>query len=479
MNLSERVHISRTGPSRWLAGGKAVAMFGLGTAAGAVLAASIAWRSPALLTSWSILWRLAGWAVAWLVATVAAFHLPRRRALALIGAAAVALRLAALAGPPSTSDDLYRYAWDGRVQAAGVDPYRYPPTADEVRRLRERWLFPDPSGCAALRRPPNCTRINRAEVRTIYPPVGEAWFAAVYRLTGIGARYKAWQVSGLLVDLAAAALLVAALRRWGGDERWVALYALCPATVLDLVNNAHVDGLAIALSLAALVVARPPPGSGSRVSDGWRDVAAGLLIGAAALVKVYPAVLLLALVGLRRPHPWRSLARAVVAAGVLAALAYLPHVLAVGSKVVGYLPGYLREEHYTKGGRFLLLGAIGLRGGLATGVAVAVLAAAAAWVAVRKPSVPEGAAVLLGVALLVATPVQPWYAVALLAVAALAGRPHWAAITVAGYPYYFAVIVASRHQVGIGRACYGAAGLVVVAAWARRVRLAHATRLSS
>ena len=68
MTTPERVHISRTGPSRWLAGGTAVAVFGLATAAGAVLAASIAWRSPALLTSWSILWRLAGWAVAWLVA---------------------------------------------------------------------------------------------------------------------------------------------------------------------------------------------------------------------------------------------------------------------------------------------------------------------------------------------------------------------------------------------------------------------------
>jgi hypothetical protein len=47
-------------------------------------------------------------------------------------------------------------------------------------------------------------------------------------------------------------LVVVALRRWGLDERWVAMYALGPAPALELLNNGHVDGLAIALILAAL-----------------------------------------------------------------------------------------------------------------------------------------------------------------------------------------------------------------------------------
>ena len=45
----------------------------------------------------------------------------------------------------------------------------------------------------------------------------------------------------------------------------------------------------------------------------------------------------------------------MLAAAGLVALSYLPHVLAVGSAVIGYLPGYLKEEDYTNGGRFLLL----------------------------------------------------------------------------------------------------------------------------
>ncbi len=450
------------------------ALFVLAAVVGAAFAGSIASSHSALLKSWSILWQLTGWGAAWIVGTIAALRLPRRHTLSMIVAAAVVVRLMALAGPPTTSDDLYRYAWDGRVQTAGVDPYRYPPAASQLGHLREPWLFPGRSGCAALLRPTPCTRINRPLERTIYPPVAEAWFTAVYRLSGIGGRHKAWQVAGLLVDLLTIGLLVVALRRWGRDDRWVALYALCPAAVLEFVSNAHVDGLAVAFMVAALVISRPPPHTGTATATAaspsarstiGRDVAIGALIGAAALVKVYPALLLVALIGLPRPHPWLSVARATAAALGLGAITYLPHVAAVGSKVLGFLPGYLREEHYTKGGRFLLAGALGLQGSLATAAAVLGLSAAVAWVVWRRPDPPAGAVVLFGALLLATTPVQPWYAVSLVALGALAVRPRWAAVTAAGYPYYFAVILDSRRVTGIGRAAYGAALVAVVASW--------------
>src|SRR5207247_1391458 len=82
--------------------------------------------------------------------------------------------------------------------------------------------------------------------------------------------------------------------------------------VFEFVHNAHVDGLAVSLLLAAFVVAIPP---GGRRPSAWRDVGTGVLIGAAVLVKLYPALLLLAVLCLPRPRPWRSLARAAAAAG--------------------------------------------------------------------------------------------------------------------------------------------------------------------
>jgi hypothetical protein len=442
-------------------------------AASAGLSAIIASGPPILAARWGLLWRLAGWAVVWSAGVVLAWRLPRHAALPLILVAGALIRLAALAGPPVTSDDLYRYSWDGRVQAASGDPYRYPPIAPQLVGLREGWLWPDPAGCASIHRPPGCTRINRPGQRTIYPPLAEAWFVVVYRVASMGARHKAWQAAALVIDLAVVWLLTVALRRWGCDERWVAVYALCPAPALELVNNGHVDGVAIALLLAGLAVARPPPRPVPLLRSAARDLGVGVLVGAAALVKVYPALMLVALVGTPGAK-WRvRVARSAAAASALVVVAYLPHVVAAGGKVVGYLPGYLKEEHYTKGGRFLLAGALGLHGTVATATVIVAFVSIAVWVGCRRPRPAVGAVTLFGALLLLSSPVQPWYAVAVIAVAAFAGRPWWAAVAVAGYPYFFAVILASRHAVGIGEAAYGLAALVVAGGETWAARRAH------
>jgi len=444
-------------------------------AAGVTCSWRMATGGAILHARWSLLLVLAIWTVAWLVAVVLTFHLPTRWAVVLVVLAATIMRAVALVGVPNTSDDLYRYAWDGRVQAQGTDPYAWPPAAPAVSGLRDSWLWPDARGCASLNRPPGCTRINRPSERTIYPPAAEAWFTAVHAVAGDGSRDTAWQLAGLATDLAAIALLLAALRRWRRDVRWIALYALCPAAVVEFVLNAHVDGLAVALLLAAFVVAIPRGGGSSSV---WRDVGVGVLIGAAALVKVYPALVLGVVLCLPRPRPWRSLARAAAAAAALAAVAYLPHVVSVGPRVVGYLPGYLREEHYSGGGRFLLAGAVGLRGSAATIAAFGALVATAAWIVRRRPDAPRAGAVALVVLFLVTTPVQPWYAVSAVALGSLATWPASAAVVFAGYPYYFGVILDYRHTLGLGRVCYGVALVAVVTVpIARRLRRRHPSQV--
>ena len=152
----------------------------------------------------------------------------------------------------------------------------------------------------------------------------------------------------------------------------------------------------------------------------------------------------------------------VVAAG------YLPHVLSVGAKVLGYLPGYLREENYDAGGRYLLAGILGLPSGPTAAVAATGLLAVVGWVLVRRPEVPRGMTALLGALLLATTPVQPWYGVPLVALAAAAALPGWSLVAAAAYPYFFAVILDARHTVTIGRVSYGLAFLAVVAGAARR-----------
>src|SRR5262249_31407075 len=84
------------------------------------------------------------------------------RALAAAFAVAVLTRLAVLLAPAYLSDDVNRYTWDGRVEAAGINPYRYVPVDPHLTALRDDTIFPN---------------VNRSTYApTIYPPVAEFIF---------------------------------------------------------------------------------------------------------------------------------------------------------------------------------------------------------------------------------------------------------------------------------------------------------------
>src|SRR5262245_9855175 len=89
-------------------------------------------------------WRIGGWVLigAFAVGTVCALtagpiagKADERIALAIILVGAAAMRLMLLVSEPTLSSDIYRYVWDGRVQAAGINPYRYVPAAEELATL--------------------------------------------------------------------------------------------------------------------------------------------------------------------------------------------------------------------------------------------------------------------------------------------------------------------------------------------------------
>ena len=397
------------------------------------------------------------WWVAWAVAVACLRRSSARQVLLVVVLGAVALRLAAITAVVPLSDDLYRYAWDGRVQASGTDPYRYPPTAPELAELRDDWLFPDAAECERRGREAGCTLINRETVRTIYPPVAQAWFVLGHALGASQLRDLGWQLFALVADVATMVLLWRVLLSRGRDPRWVAVYAWSPVAVLEAVQNGHVDGLATLLVTAAVVLAGRRPG--------W----SGAALGAATMVKLYPALLLPVLLG-RRP------VRVVTAFLAVCVVSYVPHVLAVGVDVLGYLPGYLQEEDYGSGDRYLLLRPLGLTGLPATVVA-AVLGLVVLGVVLRRvrrepADVAPAALLLFGAALLIATPVQPWYGLPLAALAVLAARPVWLAVPAAAYPAFFAVVPdgPSPGAARNGSLAFGLALFAIVVAAVRRAR---------
>ena len=122
-------------------------------------------------------------------------------------------------------------------------------------------------------------------MHTIYPPVAQAAFD-LGRILSFGGN-GGLLVYQVLAALGATAVTVLLLRRAAsrGSPRWpVALWAWCPVVVLEFGNNAHVDWLAALLTLIALQL-------GARN----RHLAAGTLTGAAIATKLYPALVLPAL----------------------------------------------------------------------------------------------------------------------------------------------------------------------------------------
>ena len=78
-----------------------------------------------------------------LLATTIAERAPARHALWLIVAVGLVLRCILLFTEPLLSTDIYRYIWDGCVQAAGINPYRYIPAHEALAALRDAAIYPN------------------------------------------------------------------------------------------------------------------------------------------------------------------------------------------------------------------------------------------------------------------------------------------------------------------------------------------------
>ena len=184
------------------------------------------------------------------------------RVVLFIIATGVIFRLTLVPHAVVGSDDIYRYLWDGKVTASGINPYSYLPTDPHLEGL----------ATADLPR-----KVNHPELHSVYPATAQAFFAGSSFLFGDStAGMKSLLV---LLDSATVIALYLLLKRRGSGGMPVVVYAWSPLPVLYFGLDGHVDALGITLFVIALFFL---------LTD--RTVRGVVAIGLSALVKFAPLV---------------------------------------------------------------------------------------------------------------------------------------------------------------------------------------------
>jgi alpha-1,6-mannosyltransferase len=311
---------------------------------------------------------------------------------------AVIFRLSVLwVTPGFLSDDIYRYAWDGLVQQAGINPYHYPPEAPELEFLRDDTIFP---------------MINRKWALTIYPPGAQLFFRLLAWLWP--GQLVAMKTMVLLADAGSIALLLLLLKQLDWPRCHILLYAWHPLVIVELGISGHLDGLMLPFVLLAFLCMMHN-----------RSWLVGASLAIATLLKLYPAILLPALY---RKGGWPM----PLAFFGLVGMGYLLYLNA-GPQIIGFLPYYVApDEFYNLSLRPILTWLVGLITGNPFPVVQWLSAAILVLVMVHcihQPQKPQQQAVEWGVGLialylmLVSPSVFQWYLVWLLALVSL--TPNW------------------------------------------------------
>jgi alpha-1,6-mannosyltransferase len=158
------------------------------------------------------------------------------------------LRLVVLGCTPLLSDDIYRFVWDGHLIVTGIHPMAYTPR----ELLASGTALPDVLTSGLF------DALNSPDYHTVYPPVHQFFFGCSAWLGGT--------VEGCIFTLkcllfAGELIALFALSRWGAP-RLAAWWALCPLAIIEIVGNAHFEGLMVAfwlISLRFLTLQRPVP----------------------------------------------------------------------------------------------------------------------------------------------------------------------------------------------------------------------------
>ncbi|NQU29121.1 MAG: hypothetical protein HQ525_00475 [Anaerolineae bacterium] len=147
---------------------------------------------------------------------------------------AILFRVILLFSPPSLSDDLYRYIWDGHLLGSGVNPYAFPVNSPSL----DSFSIP-------LR-----GLVNHNWMASPYLPVSQLIFSIVEFL--IPQNVLAFQMTAVIFDLLTGWLVMDILGKLGLSRQNVLIYLWNPLVIVEFAHGAHVDAVMIFLMMLAI-----------------------------------------------------------------------------------------------------------------------------------------------------------------------------------------------------------------------------------
>jgi len=205
-----------------------------------------------LILSW-LLWRMRAGAIS-----------PDRALLLPVAAFGILFRLTLLPHGVVGSDDIYRYLWDGKVQAAGINPFAFTPTDPRL---------------AHLATPDLPSKVNHPELRSVYPALAQILFLASHAL--FGDSVPGIKLLLTLMDCLTIFFLWRFVREREDPVFPLLVYAWSPLPVLYFALDGHIDALGIPfLILGLLLIVRQRPVRGA------------IALGLGALAKLVPLLVL-------------------------------------------------------------------------------------------------------------------------------------------------------------------------------------------
>lgn len=158
--------------------------------------------------------------------------------------AGILFRLILILAIPNLSDDVYRFIWDGRLWANGINPFSYLPS--EVINNPELRI---PGLNQAL-----YEKLNSPDYFTIYPPVSQFvfWFSVQLSPNSLLGSVIVMRLCVLLAEIAIIFLLIKITKQQQIASNNILIYVCNPLVILELTGNLHFEVFMILFILGSI-----------------------------------------------------------------------------------------------------------------------------------------------------------------------------------------------------------------------------------